>query len=41
MKYAAGLWLIGLFGLSYMAAQEVNATYGSTIVINHGNINSY
>jgi len=41
MKYAAGFWLIGLFGLSYMAVQEVNASYGSTIMINQRNINGY
>jgi hypothetical protein len=41
MKFIAGFWLIGLFGLSYMAVQEVQATYDSTIVINHRNINDY
>lgn len=33
MKYIAAFWLVGLVGLSYMAIQEVKATYDSTIVI--------
>jgi hypothetical protein len=30
MKYVAAFWLVGLVGLSYMAIQEVKATYDST-----------